>query len=176
MSRSRLSGPVGITAAGAIGNPYPAELPPPGGGGGRGGDLGFRQLQDWARVTHTTVPTVLSLTRVSTMGSEVHPAGKRQFAAVLSGTGWIPLVQTNRERRPWSLLSSTAGATTQPALFVEGRGGKSPKFPPALRRSAPSLLPRGALSPFVPGKRACPVAPRLFLGGLGQRPWWWWLW
>lgn len=172
MLQSRLSGPVGITAAGAIGSSSPAELTPRGGGGGDGRDLGLRQLQDRSRVTRTTTLATLPFTRVSPTGSEALPAGKRQFAAILSHTGWIPPVKTNRERHPWSLLTSTAG-TTQAALFVE-RGGwrKNPQVSPP-PSSAPSLLPRGVLSLFVPEKHACPVAPRLFLGGLGRCPWWW---
>lgn len=151
MLQSRLSGPVGITAAGAIGSSSPAELTPHGGGGGEdGGDLGFGQPPDWTRVTCTTTLATLPFTRVSPTGSEALPAGKRQFAAILSHTGWIPLVKTNRERHPRSLLTSTAG-TTQAAFFVErGDGGKNPKFLP---RPAP-------LHPCCPGVYCPPLSPR----------------
>lgn len=76
--QSRLSAVVRITAARVISSPILAELTPCGGEGGcgcrDGGDLGFRQLQNWGH-PHT-MPATLPFTRVSTMGSEVLPAGK----------------------------------------------------------------------------------------------------
>lgn len=141
--QSHLGGPVVITAAGVRGNPGRSHT-----SWRWSWRCGRSYLQARAalgcRVTYTTMSATLSFTRVSTMGSEAFPAGKRQFTAILS-----PLVKTNRERRPWSLLTSTAG-TTQAALFGERRdGGKKLQFllPPC---SAPSLLPWGCIVLLCP--------------------------